>query len=33
MTEIMLWRRFDFPGREIARLDALDGCWMALERS
>jgi hypothetical protein len=27
MTEIMLWRRLDLPGHEIARLEALDDGW------
>ena len=27
MTEIMLWRRLDLPGHEIARLEALDEGW------
>jgi uncharacterized protein len=27
MTEIMLWRRLDLPGHEIARLGALDDGW------
>ena len=27
MTEIILWRRIDVPGHEIARLDALDAGW------
>jgi hypothetical protein len=27
MTEIILWRRLDLPGHEIARLDARDDGW------
>jgi len=27
MTEIMLWKRLDFPGHEIGRLDAIDNGW------
>jgi hypothetical protein len=27
MTEIMLWRRLDLPGHEIAKLEALDDGW------
>jgi len=27
MTEVILWRRLDFPGHEIARLEALDNGW------
>jgi hypothetical protein len=27
MTEIMLWRRLDLPGHEIARLEVLDDGW------
>ena len=27
MTEIMLWRRLDLPGHEIAKLEALDDVW------
>jgi uncharacterized protein len=27
MTEIMLWRRLDLPGHEIARLEPLDDGW------
>jgi hypothetical protein len=27
MTEIILWRRVDFPGHEIATLDVLDEGW------
>jgi hypothetical protein len=27
MTEVMLWRRLDLPGQEIARLEALGDGW------
>ena len=27
MIEIMLWRRLDIPGHEIARLEMLDDGW------
>jgi hypothetical protein len=27
MTEVMLWRRIDLPGHELARLDTLDDGW------
>jgi len=27
MTEIMLWKRLDLPGHEIARFDAVDNGW------
>lgn len=27
MAKIMLWRRLDFPGHEIAKLEALDDGW------
>ena len=27
MTEVVLWRRIDLPGHEIARFDALDDGW------
>jgi len=27
MSEIILWRRIDFPGHEVATLDLVDGRW------